>query len=120
MSHGAEPGDSHKIESMKVNYIVWVWLLAVTLIEVFLAYIKVPIHIMLIALIGLSIFKAALIVSWFMHIKFERRSLVLTLIPALTICILLLNVVFPDSFRLKKMAVNRTEKASHAATEVHP
>jgi len=118
MSHGREAEGGHKIESMKVNYIVWVWLLGVTLIEVFLAYMKVPIHIMLIALIGLSLFKATLIVSWFMHIKFERRSLVLTLIPAVTVCILLLNIVFPDSFRLKKMAVNRTEKAAHA-TEVH-
>lgn len=117
MSHGAEAGSGHRIESMKVNYIVWVWLLVVTLIEVFLAYIHVPIHIMLIALIGLSIFKAALIISWFMHIKFERRSLVLTLIPALTICILLLNVVFPDSFRLKKLAVHRTAKAAGHAVE---
>jgi len=104
---------------MRVNYIVWVWLLAVTLLEVFLAYIKVPIHIMLIALIGLSLFKATLIVAWFMHIKFERRSLVLTLIPALTACILLLNIVFPDSFRLKKMAEHRTEKAAAHAVEAH-
>jgi hypothetical protein len=34
-----------------------------------------------------------------MHLKFERLSLILTLIPALVVCILLLFVFFPDSFR---------------------
>jgi hypothetical protein len=34
-----------------------------------------------------------------MHLKFERFSLIITLIPALVVCILLLLVFFPDSFR---------------------
>ena len=37
--------------------------------------------------------------AYFMHLKFERLSLILTLIPALVVCILLLFVFFPDSFR---------------------
>jgi len=74
-------------------------LLGLTLIEVFLAYKQVPLNIMLTILMGLSIIKAALIVAYFMHLKFERMSLVLTLIPTLVICICLLFIVFPDSFR---------------------
>ena len=50
-------------------------------------------------LLGLSIIKAALIVAYFMHLKFERLSLILTIIPMLVVCILLLFVFFPDSFR---------------------
>jgi cytochrome c oxidase subunit IV len=54
---------------------------------------------MLTILIGLSIVKAALIVAYFMHLRFERLSLVLTLVPMLVVCICLLLVFFPDSFR---------------------
>jgi cytochrome c oxidase subunit 4 len=58
-----------------------------------------PIHYMLTILLGLSIIKAALIVAYFMHLKFERLSLILTIVPMLVICICLLFVFFPDSFR---------------------
>jgi len=78
-------------------------LLAFTVIEVFLAYIHLPLTLMLIILMGLSLIKAAMIIAYFMHLKFERMSLVLTLIPTLVICICLLFIVFPDSFRADKL-----------------
>src|SRR5215212_7973834 len=74
-------------------------LLGLTVVEVFLAYIHVPLTIMLTILIGLSLIKAAMIIAYFMHLRFERMSLVLTLIPTVVICICLLFIVFPDSFR---------------------
>jgi cytochrome c oxidase subunit 4 len=92
---------------LKVMTWVWIWLLVLTLLEVFLAYKQVPLHIMLVALIGMSLVKAALIVAYFMHLKFERLNLVLTLIPAVVVTILLLNVFFPDSARLGQMAIYR-------------
>jgi cytochrome c oxidase subunit 4 len=85
---------------MRAMYFVWIWLLVLTIIEVALAYFKVPTTIMLIALLAMSIGKAALIVAWFMHMKFERLSLAMTLVPATIACILLMNIVWPDSFRL--------------------
>jgi cytochrome c oxidase subunit 4 len=87
-------------------------LLALTLVEVFLAYIHVPLTLMLTILMGLSIIKAAMIVAYFMHLKFERMSLVLTLIPTVVVCICLLFIVFPDSFRTHD---NRSVKPSAAA-----
>ena len=99
--------EGHHTTTLKPMYIVWAWLLGLTLLEVFLAYKQVPIHIMLIALLGMSIAKAALIVSYFMHMKYEKPSLVLTLIPACLMCILLLDIVFPDSVRLSHLAENR-------------
>src|SRR5437773_2309206 len=82
---------------------VWVALLALTGIEVFLAYEQVPTLIMLTALVGLSIIKAALIIAYFMHLKFERFSLFLTLFPMLIFCILLMLVFMPDSMRAMLM-----------------
>jgi len=75
-------------------------LLGLTVVEVFLAYIKIhDLRIFLTILMGLSLIKAALIVAYFMHLRFERMSLVLTLVPTLVVCICLLFIVFPDSFR---------------------
>ncbi len=83
-------------------------LLGLTVVEVFLAYKQVPLHIMLTLLIGLSLIKAALIVAYFMHLRFERMSLVLTLIPTAAVCISLLFIVFPDSFRTREIRATRT------------
>lgn len=79
--------------------IVWGGLLLLTLIEIVLAYRPMSLHLMLTILLGLSIIKAALIIAYFMHLKFERLSLIITLVPMLVICICLLFVFFPDSFR---------------------
>lgn len=94
-----EEGPIHFEGSVKLFSIVWGWLLLLTAVEVFLAYKQVSLHIMLTILLGLSVIKAALIVAYFMHLRFERLSLVLTLVPMLVVCICLLMVFFPDSFR---------------------
>lgn len=82
---------------------VWVALLAITGVEVFIAYLRLPPLIMLTALLGLSVIKAVLIVAFFMHLKFERLSLFFTLFPMLILCILLLFIFMPDSMRLLEM-----------------
>jgi len=86
---------------------VWFGLIALTLIEVFLGYERLPLHIMLILLMGLSIIKAALIIAYFMHLKFERMSLILTIVPAMVIVISLLSIFFPDALRLLNHGANR-------------
>src|SRR4249919_3328514 len=91
--------EEHFSGSNKLFVSIWVWLVVLTLVEIFLAYRPMPIHYMLTVLMGLSIIKAALIIAYFMHLKFERLSLILTLVPAVVICICLLFVFFPDSFR---------------------
>ena len=82
---------------------VWVSLLVLTGIEVFLAYEQVPTMIMLTALMGLSIIKGALIIAYFMHLKFERLSLFLTLFPMLILCILLMLMFLGDATRIPAM-----------------
>jgi len=79
---------------------VWIVLLVLTGVEVFLAYEQVPTLIMLTALVGLSVVKAALIIAYFMHMKFERLSLFLTLFPMMIFCILLMLIFLGDATRL--------------------
>jgi cytochrome c oxidase subunit 4 len=88
--------------------IVWLGLLALTAVEVVLAYIQMfSTAGMLAILMVLSLVKAAMIMAYFMHLRFEKASLVLSLIPSVTIVIALLFVFFPDSFRALNLGVNQ-------------
>jgi cytochrome c oxidase subunit 4 len=89
--------------TIKSFAVVWIILLVFTAIEVLLAYEQVQPIIMLTALVGLSVIKAALIIAYFMHLKFERFSLFLTLFPMLIFCILMMLVFMPDSMRAMLM-----------------
>jgi cytochrome c oxidase subunit IV len=82
---------------------VWIALLVLTGIEVFLCYEQLPTLIMLTLLVGLSVIKAALIIAYFMHLKFERLSLFFTLFPMLIFCILLMLIFLGDASRLPGM-----------------
>jgi cytochrome c oxidase subunit 4 len=89
----------HFAGTNKLFMIVWGGLLLLTAIEILLGYKPMSLRVMLTILLGLSVVKAALIIAYFMHLKFERLSLIITLVPMLVICICLLFVFFPDSFR---------------------
>lgn len=91
-------------------------LLLLTLVEVLLAYFHVPLVVMLTILMGLSVVKAALIMAYFMHLKFERLSLVLTLVPILVVCICLLFVFFPDSSRSRRLRATPVRAEAPATT----
>jgi len=82
---------------------VWIGLLVLTGVEVFLCYEQLPTLIMLTILVGLSVIKAALIIAYFMHLKFERFSLFLTLFPMLIFCILLMLIFLGDAARIPSM-----------------
>ncbi|MEK6324438.1 MAG: cytochrome C oxidase subunit IV family protein [Acidobacteriota bacterium] len=97
VAHGGHGGSDRQ------NVYVWVGLLALTAFEVLLAYIQVPLTLMLIILMGASIIKAALIIAYFMHLKFERLSLILTIVPTLVVLLCLFAILFPDSFRLHNL-----------------
>jgi cytochrome c oxidase subunit 4 len=94
---------THEAGSRKLFFYVWFWLLALTGVEVYLAYIQQGVKLMLTLLMGLSIIKASLIISYFMHLRYEKRSLVLTVMPAMVFVIVLLCAFFPDSVRLLNM-----------------
>ena len=83
----------------KTYSMVWLWLVVLTGVEVFLGYIHVPLVMLLVTVMGLSVIKAVLIMAYFMHLKFERLSLILTIVPAMVICLLLFLGFFPDGFR---------------------
>jgi cytochrome c oxidase subunit 4 len=93
----------HAEGTTRVFLVVWFWLLALTGVEVFLGYEHLELKLMLVLLMGLSIIKAALIIAYFMHLRYERASMAAILMPALVIVIVLMNIFLPDSLRLLHM-----------------
>ncbi|MDA2934509.1 cytochrome C oxidase subunit IV family protein [Acidobacteria bacterium AH-259-D05] len=94
---------AHENHGNRLYLVVWGGLLGLTILEVILAYQFLPVGVMLALLLSLSILKTGLIVAYFMHLRFEKLSLTLTLIPALVVCITLLFIFFPDSLRLLEL-----------------
>ena len=86
--------------SNRLFLVVWIGLVVITLGEVYIAYLEFPAVTMLLMLIGLSVLKAGLIVAYFMHLRFEKFGLFLTIIPATIFCVGMMTVIFPDSVRL--------------------
>jgi len=75
-------------------------LLVLTGVEVFLAYQNMELIRMLTLLMGLSIVKAALIIGYFMHMKYEISRMKWITMTSLTICLVLMCIFLPDAHRI--------------------
>lgn len=86
----------------------WVWgaLLVMTAIEVYLTYQNLPPVKMLTILMGLSLIKAALIIGFFMHLRYEiSRMKWLTMCSVIGCLILMTIFFFPDAHRIITLGV---------------
>lgn len=86
--------------SNRENIIIWVALLVLTAAEVFLAYKHINPTLMLIIVMVLSIIKAGLIIAYFMHMKFEQMTFIMTVVPILVVLLCLFAIFFPDGKRV--------------------
>jgi len=103
-AHDTTALETHQPGTKKLFMWVWFWLLILTGIEVLLAYLKLEPHLMLTLLIGLSLIKSALIVAYFMHLRFEKLGLFLIIVPSLVFCLVMILIfVFPDSLRIVRL-----------------
>ena len=104
MNTQAHAEELHAGASVGTNVAIWIGLVAITGLEVFLAYEQLQPSVMLSILVVLSVVKAAMIMSFFMHLKYEKLGLVLLLIPATIFCLCMMFIFFfPDAFRLLQM-----------------
>lgn len=79
------------------NYIaVFIWLAALTVIEVAVVYLPINKLVIATALIGLAVSKAALVAIYFMHLKFEKKVLWwIATVPAI-LCVFLILMMLPE------------------------
>lgn len=101
------------------NYMAIFWYLAIlTIIEigvVFLPFGKVVNGTLLCAL---AVGKAVLVAMYFMHLRFETRTLGMIAITPLVIATLLVFVLLPDGFAVAKKT-DDSKKVAPAATSKH-
>ncbi len=85
----------------------WVWgtLLVLTAIEVYLGYQNMEPKRMLTILMCLSIVKAALIIGYFMHMKYEVSRMKYLTMCSLVFCLAMMMVFFPDALRIIYLGV---------------
>jgi len=82
---------------------VYFVLIAIFIVEVFLAFRVSSTAALVAILLALAICSAWLGLMYFMHLAEERRSLFLTLIPATIFVLLMMNMFWTDSVRLLHM-----------------
>jgi caa(3)-type oxidase subunit IV len=86
----------------------WVWgaLLVMTAIEVNLTYQNLQPIRMLTILMGLSLIKAALIIGFFMHLRYEISRMKWLTMCSVVACLILMTIFFfPDAHRIVTLGV---------------
>lgn len=86
--------NEHK-EHPKYMNIFW-WLAGLTVVEVGVAIPEYSTVLKAILLIGLACSKAILVANYFMHLKFERKTLAAIVITPFIICVFLVVMLMPD------------------------
>lgn len=80
------------------NYMaIFYWLFGLTVAELTVAYMPIAKVLMIAGLVGLAIAKASLVAMYFMHLRFERRTLGLIAITPPVLLVLFVIITFPDA-----------------------
>jgi cytochrome c oxidase subunit IV len=80
------------------NYMaIFYWLFGLTVAELAVAYMGLPKVLMVGALVGLAIAKAALVAMYFMHLKFERSTLAWIALTPPILLVMFLGITYPDT-----------------------
>lgn len=81
------------------NYMgVFWWLLILTVMEVAVVYMPLAKMVIAVLLVSMAISKASLVALYFMHLKFERRTLALVALSPFVLCLFLILMLTPDIF----------------------
>lgn len=100
-----EAAEHHRHQAKSQFFWVWGVLLLITAVEVYLGYQNMNPVRMLSILMALSIVKAALIIGYFMHMKFEVSRMKWLTMASLVMCLCMMSVFFPDAMRILSLGV---------------
>ena len=79
------------------NYMNIFWALTVlTIIEVAVVYLPLSKFAIGILLVSLAVIKATLVALYFMHLRFEKRTLGMIALTPMVICVFLIFMLLPD------------------------
>ena len=90
--------DSHSGAGGHPNYLgIFWWLLALTIAEVIYANLALPALAMGGGLVAMAVTKAVLVAAYFMHLKFEKRTLAFIAVVPMILCVFLTLMLMPDA-----------------------
>ena len=75
---------------------VWFWLLIITIVEVIVAFLSIPVGLKATLFVILALMKASLIAGYFMHLKFEALGLIYSIVIPLVLLVALAAALIPD------------------------
>ena len=88
---------------MRFYVVLWAGLFGIVIVEVLLTYAHLTPLALSISLVALGLIEAGVAVMYFMHLKYERRILFWSLIPAILFVLVMLDHLWPDAFRVTSM-----------------
>jgi cytochrome c oxidase subunit IV len=98
------------------NYMgVFWWLLILTVLEIAVIYAPIVRIAIVILLIGMALTKATLVATYYMHLKFESRTIGLIALVPLVLCVFLIFMLTPDL----SFVVHHSPKPEAAAEGAH-
>jgi cytochrome c oxidase subunit 4 len=98
--------EEQRHHSKSLFFYVWGALLLMTAIEVYLTYKNMQPVKMLTILMALSLIKAALIIGYFMHLKYEVSRMKWLTMCSVVACLILMTIFFfPDARRIIELGV---------------
>jgi caa(3)-type oxidase subunit IV len=91
-------------DTLKTDIIVYLCILALAGLQIVLAYQHAEGAQLLVRMLAVAFIQAGLAVMFFMHLRAEQRNLKLALIPGTIFVVLMMNMIWSDSFRLLHMS----------------
>jgi cytochrome c oxidase subunit 4 len=87
----------------KIYAVTWFWLLVITVLEVGVVLVHVPKVLLATLLVVMALMKAALIMAYFMHLRYERLSFVYLVLTPLILGVILFFALVPDALGTLRM-----------------
>ena len=79
------------------NYmLIFYWLAGLTALEVGVTYMGLPKMLMIALLVGLAVAKAVMVAMYFMHLKFESRTLGFIALTPPLLLVMFVCITYPD------------------------
>jgi len=88
----------HAAGGYRIYAVTWFWLLVITIVELAIVLLHVPRILLATSLVILALMKATLIVAYFMHLRYEKLSLVYAVVvPMVFLAVVLFAFIAPDA-----------------------
>jgi cytochrome c oxidase subunit 4 len=85
-------------DGYRIYGVVWFWLLVLTLLELGAVLVHIPRGLLVSLLLIMALMKAAMIIAYFMHLRYEKLSLVYAVVtPMFFLAIVIFAFMGPDA-----------------------